>query len=450
MGHQTPFSEQFHGPASQQTRALERTLRRTWIPLARTWRLTPRGIRLLKRVTDPTDRVPMLRGTRVEALRIGGRPAEWVLAPRALEQLGLPPAAPTGAAAAASEMARPTPAAFTAAGAGASTTTRPTPAAPTAGPVPVDAPILLYLHGGGYVFGSPRTHRNLISRISHVTGLAALALDYRLPPEATLPAPTEDALAAYRELLEAGRDPQRIVVAGDSAGGNLALSLALHAAEAGLPRPAALVLLSPWADLSLSHDSFTRNGLLDPFIPPAALRRFARVATGATPTARGAAPYGPPPAAIDPADWRASPLFAPEELWRAAIPPTQVHVGSTELLLDESRAVAERVAAAGTRAELHVFDRQPHVVPLWAGTPAARVSLQLTGRFTAAALAPASAPEPPTAADAATAAEAPAVAPPAELAASPSDDTVVAREVASEVAVAPPAEAPAAADAPGT
>ncbi|MDW5598190.1 alpha/beta hydrolase fold domain-containing protein, partial [Conexibacter stalactiti] len=302
MEQQTPLSEQFHGPASQQTRALERTLRRTWIPLARTWRLTPRGIRLLKRVTDPTDRVPVLRGTRVEPARIGGRPAEWVLAPRALTQLGLAPAAPTGAAAPAGANS---PASAIAPASRVATPPAVTPPAqavtpPTAGPVPTDAPIVLYLHGGGFVFGSPRTHRNLVSRISHVTGIAALALDYRLPPEATLPAPTEDALAAYRELLAAGRDPRRIVVAGDSAGGNLALSLALHAAEAGLPRPAALVLLSPWADLSLSHDSFTRNGLLDPFIPPAALRRFARVATGATPSARGTGRRAAPAPALDP------------------------------------------------------------------------------------------------------------------------------------------------------
>ncbi|MDO8185722.1 alpha/beta hydrolase [Conexibacter sp. JD483] len=354
------LGEVYHGPAAQQTRALERTLRRTWIPLARSWRLTPRGIRLLKRVTDPTERVPVLKGTRVEQTRTGDRPAEWVLAPRAREQAALR----DGDRAADSVI----------------------PA--------TDAPIVLYLHGGGYVFGSPRTHRSLVSRISHVTGMAALSLDYRLPPEATLPAPTEDALAAYRELLDAGRDPSRIVVAGDSAGGNLALSLALHAAEAGLPRPAALVLLSPWADLSLSHDSFTGNALLDPFIPPAALRRFARIATT-------------PAFARDPADWRASPIFAPDELWRQAIPPAIVQVGSTELLLDESRAVAERVAAAGQRAELHVFDRQPHVPPLWGGTPAARTALHLIGRFTTSVLAPQSAPEPPTIADAGTAAELP-------------------------------------------
>lgn len=379
------LDEVLHSPASSQTRALERTLRRTWIPVARSWRLTPRGIRLLKRITDPSGRVPVLRGTRVEQTRIGGRPAEWVRAPRALAQ--------------AEEALAPERDALAQAGETAAAATRDAKAAAAAGasviapppPIAADAPILLYLHGGGYVFGSPRTHRNLVSRLSHVTGLAALSLDYRLPPEAILPAPIEDALAAYRELLDSGRSASRIVVAGDSAGGNLALALALHAAEAGLPRPAGLVLLSPWADLTMSGRSFSDNGLLDPFIPPAALLRFARTATGGA----------------DPADWRASPLFAPDELWREALPATQIHVGSTELLLDDARAVARRLTAAGRRAELHVYDRQPHVVPLWAGTPEARTSLRLIGRFTSSVLAPASAPEPPTSADAATAAEAP-------------------------------------------
>lgn len=372
-----PLGEVFHSPASAQTRALERTLRRTWIPLARSWRLTPRGIRLLKRVTDPSGRVPVLRGTRVVPGQVGGRPAEWVLAPRALEQPGVTPhSAPA-----------------------------------------TDAPILLYLHGGGYVFGSPRTHRNLVSRLSHVSGLAALSLDYRLPPEATLPAPIEDALAAYAQLLADGRSAERIVVAGDSAGGNLALALALHAVEAGLPRPAGLVLLSPWADLTHSGESFTRNGLIDPFIPPVALKRFAQVAAGGA----------------DPAGWRISPLFAPERLWRAAIPPLHIQVGSTELLLDDARAIERRSygaapdlpldnadaidrrsdvppgadAAPARAAELHVFERQPHVVPLWAGTPEARTALHLIGQFASSVLAPASSPAPPTIDDAATAAELP-------------------------------------------
>jgi epsilon-lactone hydrolase len=316
-------------PASRQTVALERTLRRTWVPLARNWRMTPRGLRMLQRATEPGRRVPILRGSVVEHLRVAGLPAEWVRGPRAL-----------GAAVHRDDRA-----------------------------------VILYLHGGGYVFGSPRTHRNLVSRISHVTGLPVLTLDYRLPPVASLPAPIEDALGAYRHLLDEGHAPERIVVAGDSAGGHLALTLALtlalHAAEADLPQPAALILLSPWTDLGMTGASFTRNANADPFLPGIALHRAARVALGGA----------------DPAAWRSSPLFAPEELYRR-LPPTLLQAGSTEVLLDDALRTAQRIAEAGVRAELQIYERQPHVVPLWAGTPEARTALREIGRFAADVLDP--------------------------------------------------------------
>ncbi len=302
------------GPASRQTERMTRRLRRVWFPLARGWRMTPRGIRMLQRITDPTDRVPVMRGTRVEPSSLGGVPGEWVRGPRALD-------APDG------------------------------------------SPVVLYLHGGGYVFGSPRTHRNLVSRISHVTGLPAFSLDYRLPPEWTLPAPVEDAVAAYRALLE-DHDPARIVVAGDSAGGNLTHQLALHLAEAGLPQPAALVLLSPWADLSVSGGSIRGNGEHDPFIPETALRRCARVAAGGRP--------------LD--DWRVSPLFAPDDLQRQ-LPPTLIEVGARELLYDDAVRVADRLAGCGVRTELDVFAGTVHVAVAWLGTPEARESLHRIATF---------------------------------------------------------------------
>lgn len=328
-------------PVSRQTAALERTLRRTWIPVARNWRMTPRGVRMLQRMMEPGRRVPVLRGSVVEHLRVAGLPAEWVRGPRAL-----------GASAHGDDRA-----------------------------------VVLYLHGGGYVFGSPRTHRNLVSRISHVTGLPVLSLDYRLPPVATLPAPIEDALAAYRHLLDEGHAAQRIVVAGDSAGGHLALTLVLHAVEAGLPAPAALVLLSPWTDLTMSGDSMTTNAARDPFIPPIALHRAARVAL----------------AGADPAVWTSSPLFAPEALLRQ-LPPTLLQVGSTEILLDDATRTAQRIADAGVRTELQTYERQPHVVPLWNGTPEARTALREIGTFVAGALDARDVPGAPSEADAAAAA----------------------------------------------
>lgn len=351
MGDGVPFplstatlTARTFAPASRQAVALEQALRRTWLPLARNWRMTPRGVRMLQRVTEPPRRrVPVLRGSAVEHTRIAGVDGEWVRGPRALP-------ADTDAS---------------------------------------DQPIVLYLHGGGYVFGSPRTHRNLVSRISHVTGLPALSLDYRLPPVATLPAPIEDALAAYRALLDAGRAPERIVVAGDSAGGNLALALALHALDAGLPRPGALVLLSPWTDLTHSGASFNSNAGRDPFLPQIALLRAAHVALNGA----------------DPSNWRCSPLFAPGELL-SRLPPTLIQVGSTEVLLDDSIRVARRIAGAGVPVELQTYERQPHVVPLWGGTPEARIALREIGRFVGETLTGhgISSPTPPTARDAATAA----------------------------------------------
>lgn len=341
------------GPPSPQTVKLGGRTRRFWLPIAKSWRMTPRGIRMLQRIMDPTDHVPILRGTAVERTTVGGVPCERVRAKRAMR----------GHA------------------------EQPTPASPVA-----DEPLILYLHGGGYVFGSVRTHRGLVARLSHVTGLPALTVDYRLPPEWTLPAPIEDALAVYRAVLE-DVDASRIVVAGDSAGGNLAHELLLHVAEAGLPMPAALVLLSPWSDLSASGASIRLNAAEDPFIPEVGLRRCARVAAGGA----------------DPTDWRISPLFAPEEL-QAQLPPTLIQVGAGEVLHDDGDRVARALAAAGVPATLDVFEGALHVPPAWAGTPEARDALHHIADFVAELLpgAPASDPE---AADEATDRDADGVAP---------------------------------------
>ncbi len=281
---------------------------------------------MLQRITDPTDRVPVMRGTVVAPATLGGVRGEWVRGPRARS-------APDG------------------------------------------TPVILYLHGGGYVFGSPRTHRNIVSRISHVTGLPAFSADYRLPPAWSLPAPVEDALAVYRALLE-DHDPSRIVVAGDSAGGNLAHELALHLAEAGLPQPAALVLLSPWSDLTVAGSSIRSNGRHDVFIPESALRRCARVAANGRPLG----------------DWQVSPLYAPDELQRQ-LPPTLIQVGAREVLYDDGVRVADVLARCGVRTELDVFEGTLHVAVAWLGTPEAREALHRIAAFVHAAL-PAGSPQP--------------------------------------------------------
>jgi acetyl esterase/lipase len=203
---------------------------------------------------------------------------------------------------------------------------------------------LLYLHGGGYCVGSIATHRLLVSELSRACGIAALSLDYRLAPEHPHPAAVDDAVAAYRALLDAGMPPRRIAIAGDSAGGGLTAATLLTIGAQGLPRPAAGVCISPWFDLALSGESCTTKLDLDPMCKPPILALMAA-------------------AYLDGADARtpgASPLYAePRDL--AGLPPLLVQVGTSETLLDDSRRFAARAEQAGARVTLEVWDDMIHV-----------------------------------------------------------------------------------------
>jgi len=200
---------------------------------------------------------------------------------------------------------------------------------------------LLYLHGGGYVLGSINTHRRLVADIARASGARALAIDYRLAPEHPFPAAIEDATAAYRWLLAQGVAPERIVVAGDSAGGGLTASTLLALRDAGDPLPAAAVLISPWLDLTCTCDSMTTKAAADPIIEHDPLKRWGDAYLG------GADARTP----------LASPLFA--EL--AGLPPLLIHVGTAETLLDDSLRFAERALAAGVGVTLEAWDGMIHV-----------------------------------------------------------------------------------------
>src|SRR5712664_1277891 len=126
--------------------------------------------------------------------------------------------------------------------------------------------VVLYLHGGGYVIGSPRSHRHLAAAIAGAAGASALALDYRLAPEHPFPAALDDAIAAYRWLLGQGIAPGRIVLAGDSAGGGLTVATLVALRDRGLPRPAAGVCISPWVDLTCSGASYATKATTDPIV----------------------------------------------------------------------------------------------------------------------------------------------------------------------------------------
>lgn len=234
---------------------------------------------------------------------------------------------------------------------------------------------LLYLHGGGYVIGSPDTHAGLVGELVRRAGIRATSLDYRLAPEHPFPAALDDGLAAYRALLDGGTDPAELVVAGDSAGGGLAISLLVAARAAGLPQPAAVAVLSPWTDLTLGGDSIRTLEAADPIFVAEDLADYAGHYLGDG----------------DRAQPLASPLFAD----LTGLPPLLVQVGAHELLLDDAVRLAGRAGAGDVEVTLEVWPGVPHVFQHHYGrlddADAAldRIAGFLTARLTAPQLAPA-------------------------------------------------------------
>ncbi|MGX1540989.1 alpha/beta hydrolase [Streptomyces adustus] len=200
---------------------------------------------------------------------------------------------------------------------------------------------LLYLHGGGYVIGSPDTHAGLVGELARRAGLPALSVDYRLAPEHAFPAAVDDGLTAYRELLEAGTDPQDLVIAGDSAGGGLSIATLVAAREAGLPQPAAVVVFSPWVDLTLAGGSIRSKEDADPIFTAADVHAYADLYVGAG----------------DRAHPLASPVFAD----LTGLPPLLVQVGANEVLLDDAVRLAGRAGADDVEVTLEIGPGLPHV-----------------------------------------------------------------------------------------
>jgi monoterpene epsilon-lactone hydrolase len=203
------------------------------------------------------------------------------------------------------------------------------------------AGVLLYVHGGAFVMGAPRTHRALAGRLAAEAGLRALLPDYRLAPEHPFPAALEDLVAAYRALTDRG---EAIALAGDSAGGGLALSLLAEVQARGLPQPAGLVAFSPVVDLTFSGPSFRENAARDAMLP-ADRAGFVR----------GLWLQG-----ADPTDPRASPLFAD---WPAPPPPALLFASDSELLRDDALRMAARLRDAGGQAEARIAADLPHAWP---------------------------------------------------------------------------------------
>ena len=201
---------------------------------------------------------------------------------------------------------------------------------------------LLYFHGGSYALGSPGTALSLTSALVVRTGVPAVSLDYRLAPEHPFPAALDDALAAYRALLDDGADPGAVAFAGDSAGGGIAVTTCLRARDAGLPVPAAVVAFSPGLDATRSGASIDSKSGIDPFFTRAGLE-----ASGATYLA-----------GADPDQDLLSPATRGD---LTGLPPLLLQVGTNELLLDDSTRMAQRAWAAGVDVVLDVTADVPHV-----------------------------------------------------------------------------------------
>jgi acetyl esterase/lipase len=217
---------------------------------------------------------------------------------------------------------------------------------------------VLYFHGGGYVTGSPRDYRPLLSHLATAARARVVAVDYRLAPEHPFPAAHTDAISAYAALLEAGQDPAELTVAGDSAGGGLALATAVGARDGGLALPGRLYLISPWLDLRLSaagddrHDALLGRGGID----------------------RWAAAYTAGHARTDP---RCSPLLAPFD----GLPPTLIQYDTDETIAGQSVDFIAAARAAGVSVEVQPFSGLWHDFQIFTLLPQARTALAMAGAF---------------------------------------------------------------------
>jgi acetyl esterase/lipase len=207
---------------------------------------------------------------------------------------------------------------------------------------------VLYLFGGGYVASSPATRRTLAGHLARAAGARVAVPDYRLAPEHPFPAALEDATDAYRWLItEAGVDPRTMVVAGDSAGGGLALATMLSVRGEGLPLPAGAVAISPWVDLALAGESLDAQADTDLTVTRADLERKAREYLD------GADPRNP----------LASPLYGD----LTGLPPLLVVVGADEALLDDSIRLVRKAGVAGVQTTLIIEPEMQHAFPIFAG-----------------------------------------------------------------------------------
>ena len=221
---------------------------------------------------------------------------------------------------------------------------------------------ILYLHGGGYNICSPNTHRELAANISIVSGAKVLLPDFRLAPEHPFPSALEDAISAYRWLLDTGLKGAKIAIAGDSAGGGLSIATAISLRDSGEPPPALVVCISPWTDLEMSGHSIKTQAKIDPMLNLQSLKIMATNYIG-NGTAR-------------------DPLISPIYADLNGISPLLIHVGSDEILLDDSTRIAQKAKRSGVDVTLKIYDHMWHVFHLNARLmPEAKNAIKELGAF---------------------------------------------------------------------
>lgn len=202
--------------------------------------------------------------------------------------------------------------------------------------------IVLFLHGGGYVFGSSKSHGAMAAQVALGLGCPVLVLDYRLAPEHRCPSALEDACAAYDWLIARGNLPGKIAIVGDSAGGGLAISMLVALRDAGKSLPATAVCISPWVDLTLSGDSHTTRKAIDPAVQESVVIEVAGHYLGDS----------------DPANPMASPYFAD----LTGLPPLLVQVGAREILFSDAEMLRDKAQDAGVDV---TFEEWPGMIHVW-------------------------------------------------------------------------------------
>lgn len=220
---------------------------------------------------------------------------------------------------------------------------------------------ILYLHGGAYALGSVNSHRELIARLVISTKCSALAINYRLAPEHPYPAALEDTISAYKWILSKGINPSRVVIAGDSAGGGLAIAALIALRDEGILLPAGAFCFSPWLDLTLRGDSANKNQKLDPILSSVILQEYANnYISGNKAT---------------------NPLISPIFANLKNLPPILIQSGKNEILLDDTLRFCEKALQAGIAIQWKIWDDMFHVFQLFSFLPETQKSLEQVSAF---------------------------------------------------------------------